>query len=186
MEQENNNLIVSGNQALNEIVENDGLSKGYVSPKRYYGTVLAKVGDKDCIEHVNEDIFFAACRKLGLLFKAKVYQATKDKPARYELSDDGKYLPPEGIAMKMIDDQESEESFYIRHRGNWGINIAANNINDDLLTPLIDILCKYNKEALKLDVELEDVKDLLREKGMSVAYADASKKHKELVHKFFA
>ncbi len=110
MEASKDSLVVSNNESVTNVSERDGLTRGYCSPRRYFGDVLAEIEKRGCATHINETIFFDGCRKLGFIFKAKVYGSNIKGNFLYELDNSGSYLPPENITKKMVDDDHSELS----------------------------------------------------------------------------
>ena len=155
-------LVHSENKSVEHVTERDGLKRGYTSPRRYYGDVLAEIEDAGCSKHIDEKIFFLGCQKLGGIYKAKIYSNLKQNSFRYVIDKNGSYLPPEKIASKMWRNEDSSISFYIRHRGNWGINLGSSDLRPLLTEPLVELLCEFNKRMEKLEVDAENLRDSMR------------------------
>ena len=178
------NYITTEVVSIDDVTNHNGLGKGYSPVRSYFGTVYKSLESQGCAEHIDEKIFFRAAQKLGKIYKAKITR--EDGENAYSLDkDSNKYLPPEEIAIAMADDKESKVSVYMRHNGNWGVNLASPDLMIMLTSPIVKLLCEFNTASTKMEEELDNVKKALREAGLSVRFANSRDKRIDLINKFF-
>ncbi len=148
----------------------------YCSFRAAYGKVIKTLDDIDASDFIDENLYFKAIVKLGILIKGRLL---KDG---FIPEHNGSHYPPEDIAMIMIDDRDSSNSIYRRLRGSWGFNCDNEaELNTLALTPVAELLRTVNAELARLEEQIQVAKDAMREAKLPVSMIDGAGKRRAVI-----
>ena len=161
-------------QDVSKSISRSGAKNGFVSFREYYGVVLADI-DPECLDYIDESVYFKALVKLDVLNKAKITIDKENGIPIYEDDKDGTYLPKNTLVAvtlyensKESDDEYEELSYFMTKRGGFGFNTNSKDLQVLVKEPLLKLLCDFNTDALKAREQFEAQKQVLKQNKLPV------------------
>ncbi len=161
------------------VISNKMFEEGkYCSFRAAYGKVISVLDTDNSSEYIDEGMYFMALVKLSIIEKGRLLKTgfVSDKH--------GSYYPPKDIADAMYEDENSVNTIYRRKDGTFGFNCDNDEkLNVLALQPAAELLRRVNEELTKLEEEVSEAKQVLKEAGLPMSMIDKGGKKKSIVNR---